>query len=348
MRSTLLSLLLLLSICAFAKNDLETRLTALEKALHCKNRVKPDLQNRHNAFATADYLYWLAQEDGLSYATNLTNGTKGSVENLNFQWDSGFRTGVGYRMPHDRWELFANWTHFITDADAQISSFSDYLYPEWATMVGPTSTNLVTYIDARWDLHLNLIDGEIARAFQATHCLSLRPHVGVRGAWIDQSYKTNLAGGKNGATTIYLDNIDMQNDFQGVGLRTGLDTEWTVWRCFSLFGNISGSLLYGNFQISRVEQQSNSTQIALATIIDIVDAFYQLVPTMDIALGLRFDYTFARRVALRLQAGWEFNDFFSQNKFEHLLLNENSSYSFIANDTSLTTQGLTLSARIGF
>ncbi len=355
MKNVLIAALLLVSVYASAKNyeDIESRLTAVENTLKCKNRVKPGLQNKHSAFATADYLYWLAQEEGLSYATNLTlnsitNERKGKVENLHFQWDSGFRAGIGYRMPHDRWELFANWTHFITAADAQISAFSDYLYPEWATMVEPTSTNLVTYIDARWDLHLNLIDGEIARVFQATNCLSLRPHLGIRGAWIDQSYKTNLSGGQNDATIIYADNIKMNNDFKGVGFRAGVDTEWAVWNHFSLIGNLGGSLLYGNFHVRRVEQQSTSSQIALSTAIDILDEFHQIVPTLDITLGIRFDYTFARRVALRLQAGWEFNDFFSQNKFEHLLFSENSSYSFIANDNSLTTQGLTVSARVDF
>ncbi len=296
----------------------------------------------------------MAQEEGLAFATNITynpvtSENKGTVENLNFQWDSGFRVGVGYRMAHARWEIFTNWTHFITAADAQVNTSTNYLYPEWATTIQPTApNNLVTYIDARWDLHLNLIDGDLARTFFPVNYLSFRPHFGVRGAWINQDYKTNVSGGKDGSTTIYADNIKMTNDFRGVGFHAAMDTEWTMFRHWSLFGNIGGSLLYGNFQVRRVEQQSTSAQLALSTTVDILDEFHQAVPTLDITLGLRWDYTFSQRAALRFQAGWEFNDFFGQNKFEHLLFSENSTYSFIANDADLTTQGLTVSARLDF
>jgi hypothetical protein len=304
--------------------------------------------NRHSAFVTADYLYWLAQEGGTAYATEITLENKGKVRNLNFKWDSGFRVGLGYRMPHDHWEIYANWTHFITDADAQSTTLTNYLYPQWATNVQPTLDNPVTYLDARWDLHLNLVDGEIARVFFPTSCFSFRPHIGVRGAWIEQSYKTNLSGGITGSTLIFADNIKITNDFRSVGFRAALDTEWTFLCHWSLFGNIGGSLLYGAFHIRRVEEQSTATHLALTTAVDIADDFHQCIPTFDIALGLRWAYNFSQRIALRLQAGWEFNDFFSQNKFEHILFSENSTYSFIANNDDLTTQGLTVSASFEF
>ncbi|HSX11681.1 MAG TPA: Lpg1974 family pore-forming outer membrane protein [Chlamydiales bacterium] len=345
------ALILLFADRSFAvQQTTENRIEALERQMQSRNYVKPDFQcKKHSGYVTADYLFLHATEDGLYYATQVKNNPSeaGDIKNIDFEWDSGFRVGLGYRMPHDKWEVFANWTHFVTDASGSLANTTDLVFPEWNTVLFSLPGDLISSIGASWKLHLNTLDGEMARYYRVTRTVSMRPHFGLRGAWIDQSYKTFSNGGDNG-TPVTHDDIQMSCDFTGVGLRAGLDTEWTFWNHWSLFGNAGCSLLYGTFEVKQKEILTQT--VTPTTQYDISDEYQQNVATADLTLGIRWDYQFcANKGAVRLQAGWEFSDYFGQNKFKHFFAGANeSTFSFLPNHEDLTTQGLVVSGRFDY
>ena len=301
-------------------------------------------------FVTLDYLLWHANECGLAYGVTVDNlnHRDGKVNNIHFEWDSGYRIGLGYRLPHDKWNLSVTLTGFSTDADGDFTTQTDLLFPEWTSQVLPTSSNLITKISGRWDLNLHLLDGEIARYFYVTSKLGFKPHFGIRGAWIDQNYHANAIGGITASQSrVAKDEYRMNNRFAGVGFRAGLDTQWDFGRRFSIYGNASYSLIYGSFELRAREelQIAGSSEFPVQSI---RDSFQQIVSIAELGLGLRWIYTFDNCWAIRFQAGWEFNAFFGQNKLEHFGFRSPTSLAFIANNEDLTTQGFVLSGRMDF
>ncbi len=333
---------------------LDDRLNAIENELAAKRKVSPTVTQKNDFFFTGEYLLWHANESGLAYGVKVGTAATdiGTVQNIRFDWDSGFRVGVGYRIPHDKWEITANWTRFTTDASGHTSASSSVLFPEWATEISSGAPGAISSMSGKWNMRLNILDGEMGRYFMVTRWLALKPHFGIRGAWIKQTYKTNLDGGfaaLPALTAVITDHLKIKNDFKGVGLRGGLDSEWTLYERLSIYGNAAYSLIYGNFSLNQHEQRQLAGAAVLSTVNNVHNSFQQIVSIGELAIGLRWDHTFCNEwVALRLQAGWEFNAYFGQNQFAHFGTGMASPLSFVANNDDLTIQGFVLSARLDF
>lgn len=317
---------------AYQNQDLSDRMTVIERERAEKARVSPVVKQSNDFFVTGDYLFMHANQSGIAYAVRLDadDTDDGKVKNVKFEWDSGFRVGVGYRMPHDNWELALDWTRFSTDAHGKTSD--GIIFPEWIIDF-PFG---VTSMEAHWNMHLNILDGDISRYFMVTRKLALKPRFGIRGVWINQHYKTTREGGLSTVTK-------MKNDCAGVGLRAAFETEWNFVKHWSFYGDAGYSLVYSKFEL---KQKINSVVFGD---LEIKDHFQDLVGIAELGLGLRWDYTFGNEwTALRLQAGWEFNAYFGQNRFEHFNSNATSTLSFIGNNNDLTLQGFVFSGRLDF
>jgi hypothetical protein len=336
------------------QQGLDERMSAVESELAAKRKVSPVVDKDSNFFVTGEYLLWHANECGLAYATKVdaTTTKKGKVENVHFEWDSGFRVGLGYRLPHDKWELSLTWTGFSTDANGKASTTTGLIFPEWTPGIIASATGgaFVTEMNGKWSMDLNILDGEVGRYFMVTRKLALKPHFGLRGVWIDQDYEAKLKGGVIPPSSLVVkDHLKIDNDFKGVGLRAGVDSEWDLCHNLSIYGNAAYSLIYGHFKLQQHENLQTEGAARPTPVENIRDAFHQVVSIGEMAIGLRWDYTFANcSTALRLQAGWEFNAYFGQNKFEHFGTGSTSTLAFIANNEDLTTQGFVLSARVDF
>ena len=120
--------------------SLDNRVTALEQRRGAGGMInpsaRPQIKGGADLFIIADFLVWEAHENGLPIAIeSQTNNslTHGKVENLDFEWDFGFRVGAGYNLPHDGWDVRLIWLWFNTDADAnKHASSSEYLFPSRA------------------------------------------------------------------------------------------------------------------------------------------------------------------------------------------------------------------------
>ncbi len=316
---------------------------------------------KSTAFVTGEYLYWHPYENGLGYVLqdSIANETSSNRKIApHFQWDSGFRVGIGGRLPHDVWELSVKWTRFLSTAKGQVfGTPGGTLFPQFtvATVPGFAVFAPITEINAKWNLHLNLLDGEIARGFRATQFLILRPHGGVRGAWIKQNYKINTFGGLSvfSSVPVIEDNLSMSIDFKGVGLRAGLDSTWRICYGLSLYGNTAVSLLYGTAPLKAHDVTSFTA--SPTGIQDTKISQHQIKAMLDLAAGIQWAYLFSnKRTALKLAIGWEFNDFFDQNIFLTPILSQGAARGNGASvlalqlHEDLTTQGLVVSARLDF
>lgn len=299
------------------------------------------LKDSNRLFATGEVLLWKAQQDDLGFAVKSSSTTsvqKGKTKDPKFNWDWGFRVGFGYNIPHDHWDIAGSYTQFQSQSHTEESApTGGAVFPQWSINSG-----YATEAKAHWRLHLQLGDLELGRAIGVAKWLSLRPYIGVRGAWIFQKYNIEYSGGSL-VPVGNEDEVSMRNNFWGVGARLGLDTLWGFGQGFSLFGDGSFSLLSGFFNVHQREQLENGT----VTYLNVVSHPNTVVTMLDLALGFQYDAFFShKKYHLGVKLGYEFNYLFDQNQFMQFI--SGSSGSFNRGDGDLSLMGVSLGFRFDF
>ena len=64
-------------------------------------------------------LFLQSNMGSLGFATTSESTTSivdGQVKQPHFDWEWGMRLGMGYKIPHDKWGLFLNYTYLQGDA----------------------------------------------------------------------------------------------------------------------------------------------------------------------------------------------------------------------------------------
>ena len=291
-------------------------------------------------------LLWQSSESSLDYAieSDSTSTIKhGRVKNPDFSWDWGFRLGLGYKMPHDKWDVFVNYTYVHAHAERHHTNPDHVVFPLWGTSFGNTAP--IIYADtaeARWHANLNMADLELGRNCNVSKWLAIRPFMGVRGLVINQNYQVNYKGGTFAPGDD--DQNHLHNDFWGVGIRMGADTLWGLGCGFGIYGDGSASLLSGHFDVHERERLEH----AGLTKMSVSRNFDNIVVAADIAMGLQWDLMFNDdRCHFGVKFGWEFDMFFDQNQLFNFLSSTLPGSVNFKND-DLSFQGLTMGLRLDF
>ncbi len=347
--------------------NLENRVSALEQRRNSNGIINPNarpgVRNGSDLFVTADLLYMKAEENGLTYGIencgSSENILNGKMKDPHFKWDFGFRVGVGYNLPHDGWDLYLDWTRLYSRAHA--SESDEVPSTIFATWANPQITGFndikCNEADAHWRLHLNVVDLELGREFFTSKWLTLRPFIGLRGAWIHQRYHVEYEDGSffinnegeelEDAEDGELD-IRMKNNYWGVGLRGGLNTLWGLCGGWSIYGDLAISLLYGRFHVRQAENFIATGSDTKENQLYVDHGFTSGRAVTDLGLGLRWDHSFCDcNYHFGIQAGYEHHMFFGQNQLNRFV-DDTVAGAFVSNLGDLTVQGWVLSARFDF
>lgn len=321
----------------------------------------PAVSGGADVFVTGSFLYWKANEDGLTYvlkapladAAGLNVGN-GDFSNPHFDWDVGFRLGLGWNPGHDHWDLYFSWTRFHTAAHGhRHASATKSLWPVLSdgTFASWPTEKASTYLR----IHLNVLDLELGREFYVGNFLSVRPHVGLENIWISQHDTTHYRGHLTFNASSFPDDfntVSFRNNFWGIGARAGVKTEWQLGAGFSFIGDVAWALLYGEFDLKRKSTIVNTPINPRTGHYHFDEDLTQAKAAMEFCLGMRWDLMFAGdRFHLGVQAGWEQHIYFGQNHlFNPIAFGQTSlppgKGTFANND--LTFQGLTVSLRLDF
>ncbi len=223
---------------------------------------------------------------------------------------------------------------------------------------------LATGARGYWKLHFNVIDWEIGRSFFISPKLVLRPHMGLKGTWQKQCHDIDYTfvgvananvSPESGLPTSYnyTDETEVYSVYHmqrywGIGTRMGIDSSWMITQCFSIFGDMAASTMFGYFKDTRtdvsnvVDNTTGSTIVENNTRINLAGRRHQVNAVLETQIGLRYDYLFSDdEYRFRLQAGWESQIWFNQNQFlaEDLANQQGANLGF---------QGLTLNVRFDF
>jgi Legionella pneumophila major outer membrane protein precursor len=258
------------------------------------------------ATLSVDFLYWRAFENGLdacapsSVSDTITptgrviSRFKGRGRDPRFEWNPGFRLGVGYDLAATNWELDASWTHFNTHSHRFLN----------------TSNKI------HWSLNLEVVDLIASYQYDFNSCFALIPFFGLRGARIDQKlHITEFPSLTSSATTVadftFLSTKNKEGFF-GIGPLIGLEGDWNIGCGFSLYANASVTWLYGNFDVRFSEFERLTDAVSISKVRKRLDAS---LAGADAALGVRWDTCFYMNTRLILGLGLEHHRYFDFNRF---------------------------------
>ena len=233
--------------------------------------ANPMVENCCDPFITADFIWWKAQEDGLAYAytggaSTDVSASSGTVYQPKFKYKPGFKVGLGLKFKHDGWDLYANYTwlrnnHRSNSVSAPTSSalISDYFVQGTDATAEPVT--IATSASSKWKMHFNVVDLELGRNFWISQWLTLRPHFGLKGSWNHQKYGVSYVGATSEVAGLV--DADISLNFKqhqwAIGLRTGLDTAWYLWKKWCIFGEFAISGMCNHFKDKTSEVATSAT-----------------------------------------------------------------------------------------
>ncbi|MGD0664872.1 MAG: Lpg1974 family pore-forming outer membrane protein [Rhabdochlamydiaceae bacterium] len=318
--------------------------------------ARPESKNGWYLFA--DALYWKADIGSTDWANvnDTSDPTKTEAHNhsLNFKWDWGFRAGIGANIDHDMWDSNFYYTWFFTDQSNSAGKPNSIVVDQ----IGIDAVNLgrpLTTGSIKWNVHFSMFDWELGRWHYVSKNLALRPHVGVKGGWINQSIHSEF--GNPVAPSISLKE-KFENNYWGVGPSVGINTTWVLGTSgkemdnrFSLFGDFGGALMYGHFEIDNKQETRTTTGLQIQGLNqkgldrNLATAMLQGI------LGFSWDTAFNRdRCHFMFKVGYELQYWFRQNQLIRSFVSPTGSLAArnqrLSDDLSL--QGITAEVRFDF
>jgi len=359
----------LLSADDMQMRNLENRVTALEQKKGANGIINPaanpPTRDATGLFITGEALYWKARESGLGYSIESSDDNPdvvhGSVRNPKTRFEWGFRVGLGYAMPHDGWDVYLNYTWFRSkkrDCDDDCDDCCarcgvETHFPTWYVPCdGTVQCPVITDACGEWRLGLQMLDLELGREFFVSKWLTVRPHIGFRGAIINQKYEVEYAGQVSGRQHFVPSGFevehDMRNKFTGGGLRGGLDTQWYFARDWSFYGKLALSILLGKLKVDQKGESENIATEEEFLLYKVKNHQVLCRPIADLAFGIAWDRGFADdAIHFGINVGWEQHYFWAQNEYMKFV-NTELSGAYTTHQGDLGVSGWVFGARLDF
>jgi hypothetical protein len=301
----------------------------------------PSLQG-YGGFFSIEGLYMKFFEGGTDYAFQDTTSFAstnfvGTLKYLDFDWRFAFRVTAGYQFDSPDWDLWAEYMRFQTK-QKRTSKLPDggSLYNN--EVLSALSTQVLSSI--KMNINFNIVDLNLGRPYFLRKTFSVHPFVGARGAWIHQNQTVIVD-----SVAVSLLKIKQHNDYNGVGLRSGSQFRWHFDPHWSFFGSLAGSLMWGEFDNSRVEYATAASDQIKDFNLNLDTR--RILPNMSADAGLTWEQSFrCDKHRVRLTLGYEFDYWWRQNQTIHLDANSATTYYRFAEDLGL--HGIKLNAALDF
>ena len=248
----------------------------------------------------------------------------GHVQDPSLKWDWGFRRGIKLDRSQEELLITGTYTHFHSKSYASLEK-EGALFPLWHKVESPKALELGRSTRSDWRLDVDMADLEVGKIFNLRKFFEVRPHVGMRGTLMVQKF--NIAYEKFEQGTLRQPLVS--NNCLAVGTRGGIDTSWYIGRGFGIFGDSALSWLSGYHNLH--ERSAAAANMGIVV--------------MESSLGLHYEKRFVKSICfLTIQAGYEFNHFFNQERL-------GSWFSRVTGEPSqerISLQGLSWGFRLAF
>ncbi len=329
---------------------------------------KPHVENAHAAeVITADYI-------DFSPSVNTRTISKSEMKDFNYEWDSGFRVGLGIGLPCDKWGISLKWSHYNTDSTFSSKGFSTSQQQDILVdvkMPFPSFINSQAFVilgsalqmgsvDSHWDFQFNQVDLDLFRNYYVGCSLSIKPYVGLRALFLKNTVDSfALYEGLTNTqdpdqfTKISADQ-HLRSDFKSVGLRAGAESFYELMCGLGVYGNIGASILYSCYELEHKAlvtfvEDGGST---LTNNHESPYCFETLRLMTDLSLGIEWRETInCNQSMVFVKAGWEHHLIVEGSQFQ--TLNSALSTSLFPptssiNDGDISLYGFVFSVGISF
>lgn len=317
-----------------------------------------------NVSASLALLYWKVDSDDLSYAStkfaqdvNASNiQWKEHYHHIDPNWRAGFRLGVGFDMPSMGWDVAAIWTYYRISKNSHDHVNGPASPSGLAVNVPfiPNSGELLAAGDAgnlkgRFKFMYSVVDIDFGKWLCCgVWGLKFRPHAGLRFANINDTLSAEQT-----FTGVQLPFISqkghIKQNFRGVGVEAGLDTDFRICDGWSLIGKFGGALVYGNTH-NRWKASNTVSSGSFLQRGESKESYDNTRAFLNTALGLRWTTLVCDCYPLVIEALWESNFLYGQHSY---FLPDNDQKTGadqygIKRKGDLTLQGLTLNVAFDF
>ena len=245
-----------------------------------------------------DALYWQATEVVDWALGNNLNPSQQDVYYLTNTFDTkpGFRVGVGHQ---GSWDTKFYYTQYFTSTDDSATGNLTSTFLGGKSIEKKNNDFFFNSGNVKQSIHFNMFDWDLGKHVEVDQWLLLRPIVGVKGGWIDQTIITNF----NGPLSI---TENSKNNFNGIGPKVGIESVITFFNKnpvqLSLIANFTSSYLWGKWSISDVLHSTSRDSYTVETPSRIVGAL-----VLEGLIGAKLDY---HKFSMKLS--YEINDWFDQ------------------------------------
>lgn len=250
---------------------------------------------------------YAASEDSMeiAYQGNTSFNPEGPILVFDSDYKPGFEVGFVLNTPYDHWNIGGEYLWFQSRENLSKEADPTLFYISPLNIV--STSELISSLDSSWDLNINIGDLYLTRPYYSGLNLTIEPLMGLKAAFIKQDFdlSTTLFDFTWESQTVSTKTISW-----GIGPRLGLQANYLLGWGFSLFGDLSTSLLYTTYNNLRLDY-ANSAGISSFTN---NNGAKLIQPVIDTGIGLSFgSYVGRKSFFINLTAAYNFSAFFSQN-----------------------------------
>ena len=348
--------ILFLSLLCFATLLSSANEKSIDQSV--KKALADKFYNPENKFwVGVDLIYAKAREKSLVLTNHkcdlftTDDFTKSAPLHPHFDWDFGYRIGMGYLFPphmHHALDISMEWMHYHTRAEqhelANETANIQGMFPIWSLSDDILRGDYVTRADLNWGLTINMLDLALNYSLHYKKRIEMKSFVGLRSGWIKQRMDIDYKGGiflldllASGVSLVGTDTIAMKNNFWGLGPIVGVCPRYILCHGIRLYVDTAISGLCGYYSLHQKETYLEKTR------------FYssrhpvQFRWIGDLGAGAywkTFLYKTTYPVVVKL--GWEYHIFFNQMKLQ------GDAFGLVSDNRNLELQGVTLSTSLDF
>ncbi len=299
--------------------------------------IIPNVSCGWNIEISADFIWWDTYIDGMQYGiSNVADGGpfvpfgtsvgRGTIANPNFKFEPGFKVGIGSSLGHDGWDIFANYTWLRNGNDLP----SHLTGTPGAGAIGPfkiptfpnSGGELAESAAASFSQSTNVLDVELGRAFFISRHLILRPFTGLKGAWIQNNLRCDYRfipdpfsnAGDPTVFNVVGGSSKFVQSMGGVGIRSGLNTDWLIWRNLGIYANFACTLLWSDFH-AREKDYTETTNLGITVNLNTLQTVRKVNPVLEAGLGISYVmWNCDNSYRFQFQLGWEEQVWFDFNQ----------------------------------
>jgi hypothetical protein len=292
--------------------------------------IRPNCEYPWHAWA--EFLYLRPRDTDVTYGLPINTSTglpNGSTQTIDPDYTAAFRLGLSRALFDPGSSVGVEYTHFQSSADQSLSvlppsGIQAQVLPGTPTFLADSAHDAVNFYLVDFEYRGLLVAGDRYRVDYL---------VGSRYANLTQIFDAQFSA------AAARENLATEIDFNGLGLRVGLEAERYAARTgLMVYGRAAASFMAGQFRGYYNESNSVGTQLATDWTAD------RVVPILEIELGTGWVSPTGH---FRLSGGYLFNAWYNVLRSSDFIQGVQAN-SFSASGSTITFDGLVLRAEARF